>query len=668
MHVNQKVNIHNKFEVFSQNIETGETKQIAEGYNIVLDQMWTRLCGGLSYFANIHFGTGAGTPSAARTSLFTHLGTKAAVDEEQVKALPVSRWKRKIVLNPEEFVGSIITEVGISFGATATNLVTHAMLKDAEGNPISIEKSDTQVITIFSTVFVTIANQSGAIMLGMPSNNQLINYLIGGAVAPTGSFGLTMIPFANSRLGSTGTVTWTADISNKKRKTNTARFDITVGNGQAKAIEFTNLFTVGFPVVGIHTGQQYSDVAIGVGDGSKTVFDIPSWNLTPGSISAKLNGVVTSGYNLKEKINFSDIITPPNMPPKGTSVALSSDGTILAIGTDTTSPYVKVYVWSGVNWIERLQPPNIPTNGYTVALSSNGSTLAVGTDTLSPYVKIYDWSGVSWIERVQPPNMPAKGWSVDLSADGSVLAVGTGFVSPYVKVYDWSGVTWTERAQPPNMPANGNSVALSSDGSVLAVGTDTSSPYVKIYDWSGVVWTERVQPPNMPAKGTSVALSTDGLVLAIGSNTVSPYVKIYNWSGTAWTERAQPPNMPINGLSVALSTDGSALAVGTNNTSPYVKIYDWSGAAWTERTQPPNMPSRGWSVALNDDSSVLAVGANASAPNVKLYLPVYSHEFIFNTPPVDGVAITSDYMTLGVHKTDQYIIDASYSIQFGEGA
>ena len=165
MNVEQKVNIHNRFDIHIDNIETGEHREVT-AYNIVLDQMWTRLCGGSSYFVNIHFGIGTGTPIASRTSLFAHLGTKTAVDVEQVKALPVSRWKRKVVLNPEEFVGQTITEVGIAFGATASNLLTHAMLKDAEGNPISITKSDTDVVTIFATVFVTINNQAGVIVTG----------------------------------------------------------------------------------------------------------------------------------------------------------------------------------------------------------------------------------------------------------------------------------------------------------------------------------------------------------------------------------------------------------------------------------------------------------------------------------------------------------------------
>ena len=178
MNVEQKVNIHNRFDIHIDNIETGEHREVT-AYNIVLDQMWTRLCGGLSYFVNIHFGTGTGTPIASRTSLFAHLGTKVAVDDERIYALPTSRWKRKVVLNPEEYVGQTITEVGIAFSAATTNLVTHAMLKDSEGNPISFLKSDTDIITIYASVYISLPETEYIKVYPNLTSNALLKYLLG---------------------------------------------------------------------------------------------------------------------------------------------------------------------------------------------------------------------------------------------------------------------------------------------------------------------------------------------------------------------------------------------------------------------------------------------------------------------------------------------------------
>lgn len=183
--------------------------------------MYSRLCGGSTYFVNIHFGSGAGTLDPARTSLFSHLGTKAAVNDTLVKSIPVSSWKRKIVLDPEEFVGNTLSEVGIAFNAASTNLVTHSLLKDSDGEPISIVKTNTDVITIYATVFVTFDDSNpNLVYTGMPSSNALVNYLIGGAAAQTGAFSLNDTFLLRCRLGSTSNVTWTADTANKQRKTN----------------------------------------------------------------------------------------------------------------------------------------------------------------------------------------------------------------------------------------------------------------------------------------------------------------------------------------------------------------------------------------------------------------------------------------------------------------
>jgi WD40 repeat protein len=670
MEFKTKVNIHNRFDVVVTDVRTGEVKKKATGYNIVLNQMWTRLCGGLTYFVNIHYGTGTGTLLASRTSLFTHKGTKTAVDEELIKALPVSSWKRKIVLNPEEEVGTTITELGIAFGATASNLVTHAMLKDSEGNVISITKTNTDVVTIYATVFVQfgIGNEDLK-YINMPNANTLVNYLIGGGSAPTGSFGLLQKVGGYSRLGSTVNVTWTADVGNKQRKTDVPRFGVTTANGHARALEFTNLFRLGLPSTGIFAGQSYVGVPIGVGNGSNVSFALPSRNLKSGTLTVKLDGVETTAFSIDIQDDFFiDLMHPINAPANGVSISLSADGSVLALGSAGVSPHLKIWDWDGFSWTERSQPSNIPSNGYSVSLSADGSVLALGSSTTSPFVKVWDWNGSSWTERSQPPNIPANGNAVSLSADGSVLAMSSMNLVPYVKIWDWNGSSWTERSQPSNIPSNGYSVSLSTDGSVLALGSNVVSPYLKIWDWDGFSWTERSQPSNIPSTGNAVSLSADGSVLALGSGSTSPYLKIWDWNGSSWTERSQPSNIPSNGYSVVLSSNGSVVALGSNTTSPYLKIWNWNGSSWTERSQLPNIPSRCYTVSLSADGSVLAMGSYITAPYLKVWddKDVTQASIVFNSPPANGAVITADYTVDGIHKTDQYVVDVSMVIQFGE--
>jgi hypothetical protein len=443
MHIKQNVNIHNRFDIHIDNVETGDHKEIT-AYNIVLDSMWTQLCNGDDYFEYIHFGTGTGTPTPGRTSLFSHLGTKSAVDEEVIQALPVSSWKRKIVLNPEEYVGQTITEVGIARGSSSSYLVTHAMLKDAEGNPISITKTDTDVVTIYATVFITLDTSNPNIVWKNAPSNSLVNYLVGGSSAPSGSFGLLAIPGAYARLGSTSNVAWTADTVNKQRKTDVKRFGITDANGNAQVLDFENLFALRFPAAGIHAGQPYTGVMLGTGDGTKTDFELPSKNLIDGSLSVSVDGLGTTDYTVAETDDgLYTLATPPSTPSRGYSVALSTNGSVLAIGASDTSPYVKVYDWTGTEWTARPTPPNMADYGYSVALSSDGSVLAVATFVSSPYVKVYDWTGTEWTAKPTPPGLPSMILTVALSPDGGVLAIGASGNSPYVKVYTSNEATST---------------------------------------------------------------------------------------------------------------------------------------------------------------------------------------------------------------------------------
>ena len=72
MKVDTGFNLHNKFEIEVVDIKTGKVKQKETIYNIVVNQMFTRLCAGNTYFTGISYGTGTGTPDVSRTGLFTY--------------------------------------------------------------------------------------------------------------------------------------------------------------------------------------------------------------------------------------------------------------------------------------------------------------------------------------------------------------------------------------------------------------------------------------------------------------------------------------------------------------------------------------------------------------------------------------------------------------------
>lgn len=660
MEIKQSANIHNRFDVEVKNIETGKIKKYV-AHNIVLDQMWTRLCGGSNYYVNIHFGTGSGTPSASRTSLFSHLGTKTAVDEELIKAIPLSTWKRKIVLNPEEYVGSTITEVGIAFGGTATNLVTHAMLKDSEGNPVSITKTDTDVVTIYATVFITFGSQyENLAYIGLPNNNSLINFLVGNGSAPSGSFGLLEGEGYGIRLGSTSTAIWVSDVSNKKRKTNTMRFGINDANGHIKALEFTNLFNIFFPVIGIFTGQAYSDVPVGVGDGIKDEFYLSSRNILLDSLAVKLDGVATYDI-LKSKhkaINFPFKLydTPSDTL---SSVSISRDGKVIVV---KMSSNIIIYDLIDDLWLKRTVSISAPSGVYDANLSQDGSVIVASSGN-SPYIHIWDWDGTSWTKNENPSTLPTVAcFGSAISDDGNVVAVaGNGGVSVYRRIDKNS--PWIKTSDPASPPSNARRVCLSGDGLIL-IASSNSQTVIASWDWNGTNWVKRVNPSTLPGAVMAISLSQDGTLL-VASHVGSPYLTSWDWNGTAWIKRNDPSTLPVGMESaVALTPDGNTVFIG-GATSPYIAAYDWIDSAWVRRPDTTAVSSAPSYIAVNYDSSIIATARNS---NFDIYdCKPRLTKIKFSSPPLTGKIITADYTVAGIHKTNQYVIDVSFSIQFGEG-
>lgn len=148
--------IHNRFDVEVIDTRTGKVRQSCRGHNVICDQLWTNWFTQVTWNTYIFYGSGEGTPTSSDTKLFNRIGYMQSehhsvdynVDENWVA------YTRKIQIPESTAVGEKITEVGIGYGSTETNLCTHAMLQDMNGNTISIEKTDTDIINIYATVYV----------------------------------------------------------------------------------------------------------------------------------------------------------------------------------------------------------------------------------------------------------------------------------------------------------------------------------------------------------------------------------------------------------------------------------------------------------------------------------------------------------------------------------
>ena len=318
----------------------------------------------------------------------------------------------------------------------------------------------------------------------------------------------------------------------------------------------------------------------------------------------------------------------------GKSFSLSSDGQTLAALSDDGHGYVQVYEY-GTNWVPKgdiIHSEDVnDESGTSVSLSADGSIVAIGAhknkgnENKSVHVRIYEYSTSTnkWAQLgndIDGETSDDKlGFSVSLSADGNTVAIGAkkndgnGITSGHVRIYGYSFANgWVQLGNDIDSKASsdesGYSVSISADGSIVAIGAKynddgngSTSGYVRIYQYgSANAWIQLGDDIDGEAKddqsGYSVSLSADGRIVAIGAKyndgngNKSGHVRIYQHriSTNEWDQLG----CDIDGeasddqslYSVSLSADGSIVAIGTQyidgngNKSSQVRIYQYSSA------------------------------------------------------------------------------------------
>ena len=295
----------------------------------------------------------------------------------------------------------------------------------------------------------------------------------------------------------------------------------------------------------------------------------------------------------------------------GTSVAVSADGSTIAVGAPgedsaatgidgsqasnaaASSGAVYIFARTGTTWTQQayVKASNTGTNdefGAALALSGDGNTLAVGA-----------------------PNEDSNDVGVNGNqGNADPMVDGTDFGATYVFVR--AGALWVQQAyvkasNTGNTDSFGTALALSADGSTLAVtapledsvaldingnqssnaAPDAGAGYV--FRRVSGIWAQQayLKASNTGAAdqfGVSIALSGDGNTIAIGAhledsnatgidgannNLANSAGAVYVFAQVAatWTSQAyvKASNTAVNdqfGFSVALSMDGNSLLVG----------------------------------------------------------------------------------------------------------
>jgi FG-GAP repeat len=276
-------------------------------------------------------------------------------------------------------------------------------------------------------------------------------------------------------------------------------------------------------------------------------------------------------------------------------VAVAADGSHIAVGSRSSSK-------GSVSMFKRVTGPDaweqvgktiygeadLDDFGHSVAMSADGSHVAVGAPMGETRGSVYIFKNVtdSW-DKVgnaitgvsRNSSTDFFGWSVAMSADGSRVAVASE-CDVHMFREPPTGSDWIQVGNGINVQDDYHNcglvdfgghrcVAMSANGTRVAVGliahpnfwADTA--YVRVFDkvtgspdWIQIGGND-MRGYFFDEFGTSVAMSADGTRLAVGEK----------------------------GTSVAMSADGTRLAAGSDGGAPNVHVFrepTGSGTDWTQ--------------------------------------------------------------------------------------
>ena len=278
----------------------------------------------------------------------------------------------------------------------------------------------------------------------------------------------------------------------------------------------------------------------------------------------------------------------------GNSVAISNDGTIVAIGI--TKPegggIVRVYKYSSDSWSQ------------------------LGSDIISADTAAGDYFG----------------YATSLSNDGTILAVGATDMGSdnngpgAASVYQYSSGSWTQLGSTINgIDANdwfGRSVSLSGNGQIVAIGSDrhdSSKGQVRIYEYVSGSWSQLgsdIDGNSGDRLGRAVSLSDDGSIIALGSN-FEGTTKVFQFASGSWSQLGgNMTSSYVNFVtSATISDDGTIVTFGgpgdsVDNPGSFA-TYKYSSNTWTNIVSVTSTNAQdlfGWATSTSNDGSIVAVG------------------------------------------------------------
>jgi hypothetical protein len=295
--------IKNKYELELYSAD-GELKSKAYAYNVVTKGFWEHFFTTSNfrayYFNIIAIGTGTGTPSASDPRLFNQLASATSETISMEYAYPTSTKVVKATFPASASVVGTITEVGfVGSDSISATCHTHALLQDSEGNTITIEKTDTDIIIVTAMVYITVTADESVELVNADRFHLLISiaydaYLWSGK-NHLGNASLCKCPAYPelSIVSSTEFPLAYSSYANRSRSTATVRLGSTTGNNTyINALAVDKFGKTSLPNPEIFPVYTLQPMSVGIGDGVTTEFVCPIPVFIEGTDVVTVNGAV----------------------------------------------------------------------------------------------------------------------------------------------------------------------------------------------------------------------------------------------------------------------------------------------------------------------------------------------------------------------------------------
>lgn len=427
--------LHNYFEITKIAADGTETKYMA--YNVVTSRGLSNVTTGLPAASTaikltsyISVGEGNGTPSVDNTQLFAPLANYATTLEAVGKSGESTFWGRhKVQLDPGVLVGKTITEVGFaSSSSTSGGVNTHAMIKDSQGQTVGIYKTATDKIIIRATIYLTVVSSEGmwhslgnyAYIKGQPSSSDDLPTEVAQVVAgyssalgmshAAGTHKFLVNDAYATHFTSSDGATISADFGNAavpdQPYTRKIRHSMGVNQGNDYRI-YGYMYkyyksSIGIPIQSLgFNGIEYTNVSLGQGDASTTIFDIPPLYQNHKQLVVKVNGVETQDYEVIKGWGIDSMYNAAgflhcHFYPKPDSPAEYYRATRLhnsAYGYDSSYSGTGYNILSKVRWDDEKDMFIFEGEdaSYVAHTYSSGSTILAKSKTLFSYITEEGW-------------------------------------------------------------------------------------------------------------------------------------------------------------------------------------------------------------------------------------------------------------------------------------